>query len=66
MESLLRNGVNAIQDVPIERWDPLFWDADPKAKQTYNKIGGFVEGFDLKKRFQCKVASQYSFSSQHS
>ena len=32
LETLLRNGTYAIQEVPIDRWDPtLFWDSDPKA-----------------------------------
>ena len=63
LETLLRNGTYAIQEVPIERWDhTLFWDSDPKAAdKTYSKIGGFIEQFAFEpKRFRIppKVASQ--------
>ncbi|MEO8592213.1 MAG: SDR family NAD(P)-dependent oxidoreductase [Candidatus Solibacter sp.] len=37
--------VNAIGEVPKERWDPeLYFDADPKAKdKIYSKWGGFLD-----------------------
>lgn len=41
------NGVDCIQEVPKEKWDPaLFWDPDPKAEdKTHVKIGGFTTGY---------------------
>jgi len=41
---LLRNGVDAITEVPADRWDPrLFYDPDPeKPGKTYTKQGGFL------------------------
>ena len=41
------NKVNAIVDVPRDRWDPaIHYDPDPsKEDKTYTKIGGFVTDF---------------------
>ena len=46
------NKVNAITEVPKDRWDPeLFYSSDPKAPdKTYSKIGGFIRGFTLDRR----------------
>jgi acyl transferase domain-containing protein/NAD(P)H-dependent flavin oxidoreductase YrpB (nitropropane dioxygenase family)/NAD(P)-dependent dehydrogenase (short-subunit alcohol dehydrogenase family)/acyl carrier protein len=39
------NRVDAVTDVPPERWDPkLYFDSDPKAKdKIYSRWGGFLE-----------------------
>ncbi len=45
---LLRDGVDAIREVPAERWDiESFYDPDPEApgKMT-TRFGGFLEGID--------------------
>jgi acyl transferase domain-containing protein/acyl carrier protein len=45
---LLHDGVDAITEVPIERWDiDAFYDADPDAPgKMYTRWGGFLEGVD--------------------
>ena len=48
---MLRRGVDAITEVPAERWDAqAYYDADPDAPgKMYTRCGGFVtgvEGFD--------------------
>jgi acyl transferase domain-containing protein/phospholipid N-methyltransferase/acyl carrier protein len=45
---LLRNGVDAISEVPSDRWNgDLFFDPDPATVgKTYSRWGGFVEGID--------------------
>jgi acyl transferase domain-containing protein/acyl carrier protein len=45
---LLRNGVDAISEVPAERWDvDGFYDADPATQGKMNtRWGGFLEGVD--------------------
>ncbi len=42
-------GVDAIVDVPRDRWDPdLYWDPDPNAPdKTYSKIGGWITDFEF-------------------
>ncbi len=46
---LLRNGVDAIRDVPTDRWDVnLLYDADPNASgKLYTRRAGFLERVDL-------------------
>lgn len=40
----IRDGVDAITDVPEGRWDPVFFDADAKAADRfYCRRGGFVD-----------------------
>jgi len=45
---LMRDGVDAMEEIPVERWDPkLFYDADPEAPgKMYTRVGGFVRGID--------------------
>ncbi|HLA34819.1 MAG TPA: beta-ketoacyl synthase N-terminal-like domain-containing protein, partial [Rhodocyclaceae bacterium] len=48
---LLRNGVDAIREVPSDRWDvERYFDADRNAPgKTYSRWGGFIDdigGFD--------------------
>ncbi len=45
---LLQNGVDAISEIPTDRWNiQKFFDPDPsKAGRTYAKWGGFIEGID--------------------
>src|SRR5579884_2585264 len=45
---LLRNGVDAIRDVPPERWDrEAYYDPDPDAPGKMNiRCGGFLDGVD--------------------
>lgn len=45
---LLQNGVDAISEIPADRWNiRKFFDPDPtKAGHTYAKWGGFIEGID--------------------
>nr|RNJ67694.1 MAG: aminotransferase class I/II-fold pyridoxal phosphate-dependent enzyme [Leptolyngbya sp. IPPAS B-1204] len=45
---LLRQGVDAITEVPRSRWDPAkFYDPDPnKPNKTNTRWGGFVEAID--------------------
>jgi malonyl CoA-acyl carrier protein transacylase len=45
---LLRDGVDAMEEVPVERWDSnLFYDEDPEAAgKMYTRVGGFVRGID--------------------
>jgi acyl transferase domain-containing protein/SAM-dependent methyltransferase/acyl carrier protein len=45
---LLRDGVDAIREVPSERWDLAAWyDPDPDAPgKTYTRHGGFLDGID--------------------
>ncbi len=46
------NGVDAITDVPHDRWDPaLYFSTDRDAPdKTYSKIGGWVTGFEFDRR----------------
>ena len=48
----IKNGVYAISDVPVERWDPaIHWDPDPMAPdKTYSKIGGWVSDFTFDRK----------------
>jgi acyl transferase domain-containing protein/acyl carrier protein len=45
---MLRDGVDAITEVPAERWDvEAHYDPDPDARgKTYTRWGGFVENID--------------------
>jgi len=45
---LLVNGVDAIREVPPERWDvDAFYDSDPQAAgKMYTRWGGFLDGID--------------------
>jgi acyl transferase domain-containing protein len=45
---LMRDGVDGMEEVPVERWDPdLFYDDDPEAPgKMYTRVGGFVRGID--------------------
>jgi acyl transferase domain-containing protein/NADPH:quinone reductase-like Zn-dependent oxidoreductase/SAM-dependent methyltransferase/NADP-dependent 3-hydroxy acid dehydrogenase YdfG/acyl carrier protein len=45
---LLRNGVDAVTDVPPDRWHmPAFFDPDPKRLgKTYSRWGGFLKHID--------------------
>lgn len=46
--SLLRNGIDAIQDIPADRWDMhALYDADPNTPgKMYTRGGGFLEKID--------------------
>ena len=46
---LLRDGVDAVTEVPPERWDlGVYYDPDPDAPgRMYSRFGGFVDGLDL-------------------
>ncbi len=46
---LLRNGVDAIREVPAERWDvDAFYDPNPEAPgKMYTRSGGFLDDIDL-------------------
>lgn len=46
--NLLREGVDAVTDIPADRWDPrLFYDPVPgKPGKTDARWGGFIEGID--------------------
>jgi len=46
---LLRDGVDAIKEVPADRWDlEMFYDSDPEAPgKMYTRWGGFIENVDL-------------------
>ena len=45
---LLRNGVDAISEVPANRWDvEAYYDADPETPgKMYSRYGGFIEQLD--------------------
>ena len=45
---LLRNGVDAITEIPPDRWNiPAYYDAEPGLPgQTNSRWGGFIEGID--------------------
>ncbi len=45
---LMRDGVDAMEDVPLERWDSkLFFDEDPEAAgKMYTRVGGFLRNID--------------------
>ncbi|TRW90769.1 non-ribosomal peptide synthetase/type I polyketide synthase [Candidatus Methylobacter oryzae] len=47
--SLLSNGVDAITDIPADRWDvEASYDPDPDASgKSYIRHGGFIDGIDL-------------------
>lgn len=62
-ESLLRDRISAIREVPNNRWEwPLFWSEERSTPdKTYSKIGGFLERFTFNpKRFRIppKVAKR--------
>jgi acyl transferase domain-containing protein len=43
----LRQGADAIQEVPPERWDwRTEYDEQPRPGKTYSRWGGFLEGID--------------------
>ena len=46
--ALLHGGVDAISEVPRERWDiDSYYDPDPEAQgKIYTRCGGFVDGVD--------------------
>jgi acyl transferase domain-containing protein/NAD(P)-dependent dehydrogenase (short-subunit alcohol dehydrogenase family) len=46
--NLLRDGVDAIREVPAERWDVSRWYAPPPAVpgKSYGRWGGFIEHLD--------------------
>ena len=46
--ALLRDGVDAIGDIPADRWDPrLFYDPEPgRPGKTNARWGGFVKGIE--------------------
>ncbi len=46
--NLLENGMDAIQEVPKERWDwEAYYDPDPEATgKMYTRWGGFLDGID--------------------
>jgi acyl transferase domain-containing protein len=46
---LLRNGVNAIGEVPKDRWDiEEYYDSDPQVRgKMYARHGGFLQNLDL-------------------
>ena len=46
---LLRNGIDAITEVPKSRWDiEQFYDPDPaKPNKTHSRWGGYLEQIDL-------------------
>ncbi len=48
----IKNSVSAIQEVPIERWDPdLYWDPDRNAPdKTYSKIGGWITDYTFDRK----------------
>ena len=45
---LLRDGVNAVREIPAERWDvDEFYDSDPQAPGKMNtRWGGFIDGIE--------------------
>jgi acyl transferase domain-containing protein len=45
---LMRDGVDAMEEVPLERWDSsLFYDPDPDvAGKMYTRVGGFLRDID--------------------
>ncbi|WP_435022309.1 SDR family NAD(P)-dependent oxidoreductase [Tundrisphaera sp. TA3] len=47
--SNIRNGVDAITEIPASHWDPAdYFDADPKAPdRTYARRGGFIDPVDF-------------------
>ena len=47
---LVRDGVDAVIEVPRERWEPDAWyDPDPEAPgKMYSKWGGYLQGVDLR------------------
>ena len=50
---LLRDGVDAISEIPPERWDvDAFYDPDPEAPgKMYTRHGGFLDGIE---EFDCR------------
>jgi acyl transferase domain-containing protein len=46
---LLRDGVDAVTEVPPERWDvSAYYDPDPERPgKTYTRCGGFSHGIEL-------------------
>ncbi len=46
---LLSEGVDAVSEIPADRWDPrLYYDPEPgKPGKTNARWGGFIEGIDL-------------------
>jgi acyl transferase domain-containing protein len=45
---LMRDGVDAMEEVPVERWDSnLFFDENPDAAgKMYTRVGGFLRNID--------------------
>lgn len=52
--SMLERGVDAISEVPADRWDvERYYDANPAARgRTYSRWGGFIDGVD---RFDARL-----------
>ncbi len=46
--TLLRDGVNAVREVPADRWDvDAYYDPDPETPgKSYTRFGGFLEQID--------------------
>lgn len=52
--NMLERGVDAISEVPADRWDvDRYYDANPAARgRTYSRWGGFIDGVD---RFDARL-----------
>lgn len=66
---VLRDGVDAISEVPIERWDvDAYFDPNPDAPgKSYTRFGGFLSGVDLfdAKFFRISPREAASMDPQH-